>query len=124
MKNINFKRLIINSIMVAGIVLSTVQYIYNRSLWLDEARLALNIITKNSLELLAPLEYKQVAPILFLQLEKVFSLLIPNSEYGLRLVPLLFFWFSLYLFYRITHILFSNAYTIIFSLSLYKKRMG
>ena len=110
---------IINAVLLLGVTLSLVQFIYNRSLWRDEASLALNIINKNGLELLKPLDYMQVAPILFLQLEKLFSILLPNSEYGLRLLPLLCFWFSLYFFYGILKLTFKNYYTIIFALSLF-----
>jgi hypothetical protein len=116
---LNFEQKIINAILLLGVTLSLVQFIYNRSLWRDEAALALNIINKNGLELLKPLDYMQVAPILFLQLEKLFSILLPNSEYGLRLLPLLCFWFSLYFFYRILKLTFKNYYSIIFALSLF-----
>lgn len=119
MKNIKFEKIIIIAILFSGILLSTIQFIYNRSLWLDEAMISLNIITKNSLELLKPLDYEQVAPILFLQIEKLFSLLLPKSEYGLKLFPLLSYLGSLYFFYRILKLIFKNQYTIILSLSLF-----
>ncbi|MBC8047341.1 MAG: glycosyltransferase family 39 protein [Fimbriimonadaceae bacterium] len=110
---------VIFAILISSILLSAIQYIYNRSLWLDEAVLALNIINKNSFQLLQPLDYNQVAPVLFLQIEKLFSFIIPNSEYGLRLFPLLCFWASLYFFYKIIKLLFTDSYTIIFALSLF-----
>jgi hypothetical protein len=96
-----------------------VQYFYNRSLWLDEAALSLNIIDRNCFELLKPLSYYQSAPILFLQIEKLFSVLIPNSELGLRLFPLISYLGSLFLFYKIIRMIQQNYYTIIFSLSLF-----
>ncbi len=116
---LNFEQKIINAILLSGVTLSLVGFIYNRSLWRDEAGLALNIINKNGLELLKPLDYRQAAPILFLQLEKLFSILLPHCEYGLRVLPLLCFWFSLYFFYRILKLTFKNDYTIIFALSLF-----
>ena len=119
MTKLNFEQKIINVILLSGLTLSLVQLIYNRSLWIDEAALALNIINKKGLELLKPLDYMQVAPVLFLQLEKLFSILLPNSEYGLRLLPLLCFYFSLYFFYEILKLTFKNYYTIIFALSLF-----
>jgi hypothetical protein len=106
-------------ILSAGVVLSLLQFLYNRSLWLDESCLALNIIHKNSFELLKPLDYNQVAPILFLQIEKLFSTILPHSEYGLRLFPLLCFWASIYFFYKIIKMQMSNIYAIIFGLSLF-----
>ena len=95
------------------------QFIHNRSLWLDESYLSLNIIHKSPFELLKPLDLSQVAPILFLEIEKVFAILIPNSEFGLRLFPMISFWISLFLFYKIVNEIHQNYYTIIFSLSLF-----
>jgi hypothetical protein len=90
------------AVLTAGVALSLIQFLFNRSLWWDEAALALNIIHRSSAELLQPLDYAQVAPIMFLQIEKLFTTLLPNSEYGLRLFPLLCFWASLYFFRQIT----------------------
>jgi hypothetical protein len=102
-----------------GFVLSLAQFLYNRSLWMDEAALALDIIHDNSSMLLKGLANGQVAPILYLQIEHLFALLIPKSEYGLRLFPLLCYWASLILFYRVLRCLFSNNFIILFALSLY-----
>ncbi len=113
------ERLLIYLTFLSGIIISLVQFLYNRSLWLDEAMLALNIINKNNIQLLFPLDYYQVAPILFLQVEKFFSLLLPNSEYGLRLFPLFAFWVSSYLFYKILNLIFKNSNIIIVGLSLF-----
>jgi dolichyl-phosphate-mannose-protein mannosyltransferase len=107
------------AIMLLALVLSFIQFLCNRSLWLDEAMLALNIINKSYVQLLQPLDYFQVAPIAFLQIEKVFSTLIPNSEFGLRIFPLLCFWASVYLFYRITLILTKDAKITLLTVSLF-----
>jgi hypothetical protein len=106
------------AVLVAGVVLSLAQFLFNRSLWLDEASLALNVIHRSSAELLQPLDYGQVAPILFLQIEKLFSTILPNSEYGLRLFPLLCFWASLYFFRQITRKLL-HPYAMLIALSLF-----
>jgi hypothetical protein len=113
------ENIVIVLILTAGVLLSLFQFLYNRSLWLDEAMLALNIIHKNSFELLKPLDYSQVAPVLFLQIEKLFSMLLPNTEYGLRIFPLFCFWASLYFFYKIIKKQLHNGYAIIFALSLF-----
>jgi hypothetical protein len=105
-------------LIAAGVALSLAQFLFNRSLWLDEASLALNIIHRDGLELLKPLDYLQVAPILFLQIEKLFSLILPNSEYGLRLFPLLCFWASVWLFYQLVRKQFNSLYVMITGLSL------
>jgi hypothetical protein len=118
-KNYPLEKISIAFVFAAGILLSLLQFLYNRSLWLDEAKLALNIIHKSSLELLQPLDYNQVAPILFLQIEKFFSTLLPNTEYGLRIFPLLCFWASMCLFYKIIRIRLHNIYAVILALSLF-----
>lgn len=119
LKKYDTEEIIIVLILLGGVFLSLWQFLYNRSLWIDEAMLALNIIHKDCLELLKPLEYNQVAPILFLQIEKIFSTIIQNSEYGLRIFPLLCFWLSLYFFYKVIRILAENRYVIIIALSLF-----
>ncbi len=65
MLKLNLEQKIINALVIFGVLLAFTQFIYNRSLWLDEAMLALNIIHSNSQELLKPLTYRQAAPILF-----------------------------------------------------------
>jgi hypothetical protein len=65
-----FEYRIINIIIFIGILLPIVQFIFNRSLWTDEATLALDIYNTSSLELLKPLNSGAVGPILFLLLEK------------------------------------------------------
>lgn len=75
------------------------QFIYNRSLWLDESMLALNIIEKDFGSLLKPLDHSQVAPVGFLLVEKSFVYVFGNSDWALRLFPLIASILSLLLFY-------------------------
>jgi hypothetical protein len=72
-----------------GILFRLRQYFFDRSLWLDEALLALNIIRRSPSELLRPLDYHQGAPLGFLALEKAVVLSFGTSEAALRLVPFL-----------------------------------
>ncbi|MFN2398762.1 MAG: hypothetical protein ABR543_09030, partial [Gemmatimonadaceae bacterium] len=71
-----------------GIVLRAVDYAGNRSLWLDEAAFARNLVQRSFAELLLPLDYLQTPPIGFLFLEKIALVIFGNSEYSLRLLPL------------------------------------
>jgi hypothetical protein len=112
-------RIAVAVILIMGILASLMQFMCNRSMFTDEVLLAFNILQKNSFELLQPLDYVQVAPVLFLQIEKVFSMILPNSEYGLRLFPLLCFWGSIYFFYQIAGKLFNNIFALIIALSFF-----
>ncbi|MEZ4416209.1 MAG: glycosyltransferase family 39 protein [Gemmatimonadota bacterium] len=72
-----------------GAGLRIVQYLYRRSLWIDEAFLALNILSRDLRELRPPLDWLQVAPTGFLWIERVVTSLAGPSEWALRIVPLL-----------------------------------
>src|SRR5947208_3639344 len=76
-------------IICLGIILRCGQYLANRSLWLDESFLALNIVQRSFSQLLQPLSYGQGAPIAFLLVEKSFLQAFGNNEYTLRLFPFL-----------------------------------
>lgn len=114
-----FEKISANIILLFGVILVLFQLLYNRSLWGDEPKLALNIINKSYLELFQPLDNGQVAPILFLQIEKIFTTIIPNSEIGLRVFPFLSYICSLFLFYKILKLIHRNYYTISFALTLF-----
>ena len=86
-------------ILIAGLFLRLRQYLTGRSLWLDEAMLALNIVNRDFGGLFKPLDYDQGAPIGFIVVEKTFSLIFGRNEFGLRLFPLLIGLSSLWLFY-------------------------
>ena len=72
-----------------GVLVRTVQYLSNRSLWGDEVNLALNIIDRSYGELSQVLDNNQAAPLGFLWLEKLATQIWGNSEYALRLFPFL-----------------------------------
>jgi len=84
-----------------GILLRSLQYAANASLWVDESALALNIIQRTYPELLKPLDYGQAAPVGFLLLVKFVSLRLGIGEYALRLIPFLSGIASLFLFHAV-----------------------
>ncbi len=106
-------------VMLLSGLISLLQFLLNRSLWWDEALLALNICSRDSLQLLNPLNDNQVAPIAFLQIEKAVSCLLPHSEMGLRLFPLTCFWASVYLFYKITCVLLKDQKVVLLAVSVF-----
>jgi hypothetical protein len=88
-------------IMGLGVGLRCAHYGADRSLWLDEAYLALNIVHRSVLQLLQPLLDEQVAPVGFLMVEKLAVLLWGNHESALRLFPLVASLGALPLFYAV-----------------------
>ncbi|MGB3514056.1 MAG: glycosyltransferase family 39 protein [Microcoleaceae cyanobacterium] len=97
-----FKRPILPYLIIAfGVAVRLVQYLSNRSLWADEAVLALNIVNRSYLELLQPLDYDQGAPIGFLIVEKLAVQILGNNEYALRLFPFICGVGSLFVFYEL-----------------------
>ena len=102
-----------------GICLATFQFAYNRILWLDEAMLSLNIINKGFFDLLKPLDYHQVSPIGFLFAEKIFVLLLGNSEYGLRAFPFICYLAAIPLVYFFSHVLSRDKAASLLSVSMF-----
>ncbi len=88
-------------IISVGILLRANLYLMNRSLWLDEATQALNIVNRGFLRLLEPLDYNQVAPIGYLMIERLAVRLFGDNELALRLFPFLSGIASLFLFYHV-----------------------
>lgn len=60
---------VLRAALAVGVTLRVLLYLSSRSLWLDEACLALNLAGRSYLDLLRPLDYDQVAPPLFLWAE-------------------------------------------------------
>ena len=86
-------------LILSGMILRIRQYLTGRSLWADEAMLALNIVGRDFAGMLRPLDYDQGAPIGFLLVEKIFNTALGKHEFALRLFPLLIGLTSLWLFY-------------------------
>ncbi|MBE15436.1 MAG: hypothetical protein CL867_04245 [Cytophagaceae bacterium] len=93
-------------VLSLGVLLATIQYLSGRSIWLDEAKLALNILDRSYIALLSPLHSNQVAPILFLWVERFFIDLFGVNDYSLRLFPFLAFLGAVCLLYRLLPLLF------------------
>ena len=86
-------------LILFGVILRVRQYLTGRSLWADEAMLALNIVGRDFVGMFRPLEYDQGAPVGFLLVEKLFNTILGKHEFALRLFPLLVGLTSLWLFY-------------------------
>ncbi len=92
---------ILSALLVSGALLRLQQWLFCRSLWLDEAALALNIRDRSLLELLSPLDHSQGAAVGFLWMQKALVLFLSDHEMVLRLGLLLAGIASLVLFARL-----------------------
>jgi Dolichyl-phosphate-mannose-protein mannosyltransferase len=75
------------AVLVVGTGMRLFHYLLGRSLWLDEARIALNIASRSWTGLLEPLTYDQSAPLLFLWGLKGFTVALGVHEWALRALP-------------------------------------
>jgi hypothetical protein len=109
---------LITGLIALGIVLRARQYFINRSLWLDEAMLADNIVNRSFRGLLQPLDYSQGSPIGFLIIEKISTRFLGNQDYVLRAFPFLAGIVSIFLFFILTNYLLSRP-GVVLALSLF-----
>ena len=94
------KNTVLYILLFLGFVIIVREYTGGRSLWVDEAMLALNM-NRSFSELLKPLYYNQTSPILFLFAARFFTLIFGISDYSLRILPLISGLGSLYIFFLI-----------------------
>lgn len=95
----SWERFAAATLLFLGALLRLRQYLTGRSLWADEAMLALNIVNRGFADLFKPLDYDQGAPIGFLLVEKVFNSILGKNEFVLRLFPFLVGLLCLWLFF-------------------------
>ena len=87
--------------VILGTVIRLVGYLLRFPLWIDECMLAENFLDRGFLELAAPLDHNQMAPVGFLWIELAAVKLFGFSEWSLRLFPLLCGIGSLFAFRRL-----------------------
>jgi len=109
------------AIISLGFFLVLFQFAVNRSLWLDEAKLAYSIVDRGFLDLLKPLDSGQMAPILYLWCTKFFVIIFGDNDLTLRVFPLISSLISIILIAKLSSLLFKKemlvlAITILFCL--------
>lgn len=95
-------RVVVVVLAALGVFLRLDHYFGARSLWVDEMFLVNNLLERNFVELMAPLDFTQVAPLAFLWVEKGFVELLGSGELALRLFPVLAGLASLFLIYTVS----------------------
>jgi hypothetical protein len=95
-------------------------------MWGDEAFISVNLLNRDYLALLKPLDYRQVAPILFLWSELTTYRVLGGSELAIRLLPFLAGLGALFLFWRLARSTLNSTGTLlavgIFAVSYYPVR--
>ena len=104
--------------VVLGVLLRVGHYLANYPLWGDEAFLALSFLRRGYRELLLPLEYGQLCPILFLWAELTAVKLFGFSEMSLRLCPLICGVASVFLFRRVAGRIL-NGQALLFAVAIF-----
>ena len=111
-------RRLVSLFLGLGILARLTRYYLCFPLWDDESFLCVNLITRSYAQLLQPLDYHQVAPVLFLWLERSVVRLLGFSEYALRLVPFFCSIVSLFLFRRVAERLVSGT-ALVFAVAIF-----
>lgn len=94
------RRLVIGFLLL-GIAARAVRFFLRFPLWEDECFLAVSFIDRGYADMLAPLSYHQVAPLLFLWIELTMVKLFGFNEWSLRLFPFVASTAALLLFARL-----------------------
>lgn len=102
-------------VLIIGTIIRLRQYLANRSFWIDEAALAINIRDRDYSQLLEALEYQQIAPIGFLYLEKYLTSTFGHGEMVYRLFPLLASIASIWLLYKLCMVVINKEVALISS---------
>jgi hypothetical protein len=93
--------LLLGIIIGTGIILRLRRYLYNPSFWFDESDTAIDIISRPIFDLINPSpDWSVKYPYGYLIIEKFATQLFGNSEYSLRLFPVISGIISLFLFYK------------------------
>lgn len=87
--------------------------------WVDECSLAFNVVCMPWQHLFHKLLYNQAAPLLFLVISKLFSYIIPDLEYSLRMFPFLCSIASLPVFYLLAKKFFKNEYYTLIAFAIF-----
>jgi hypothetical protein len=89
-------------VLGVGVFLRICDFLLFRSLWLDEAMLARNLIDRSPAGLFTPLDYDQAAPIGFLVAQKLVISVFGTAEWAFRLLPCVLGVWALFLFARLS----------------------
>jgi len=73
----------------AGLLPRLTNFLSGRALWFDEAALCINVLERSFVGLAEPLAFKQIAPLFYLWLTKISTMLVGVNVYAVRLPSLI-----------------------------------
>ena len=89
-------------VFIAAIVLRSTHFIFRTSMWFDELTSSINVMDKSFYQLATEsLDNNQVAPVGFLLLQKLATVLFGLNDHAYRFFPFIFSLISILLFYKI-----------------------
>lgn len=95
--------------MIAAIITNVMVNLKNINFWVDEAMLAYSIVNRPLGALAAsPLDWNQSAPLFYIYIVKLISLVLGNGEFALRLCSLLSYCLMLFFYYYLSRNVFSH----------------
>ncbi len=87
-------------VILCGVITSIYMNFVGRSLWFDEAALAYSLSTRDLFEIATRgLDYVQAAPIGWLYIEKIFTIIFGNTDFVLRVPSILYYVGTLVIMY-------------------------
>lgn len=101
-------------IIVLAVLCSICMNIVGRTLWLDEAMLAISFNTRSFIELFKPpLAWNQSAPVGYLVVVKIITLILGNAEWVYRLFSIVAYMLLLWVFYQLCKRVLHTEYPIL-----------
>jgi hypothetical protein len=100
-KPVSFATILFITVIACGILFRLGSFIQDRTLWYDEAMLASSIMQRGLGGMFEPLDYSQSAPLGFLIIVKLFTIVLGGSQHILRLYSFLTGILSIWLFYKL-----------------------
>jgi len=117
-RRVNYDQVLLFLVLGLGIALCINQFLYNRNIWGDEAYVAYRLVTRNFAELMNT-SGDLVLPMLFLFIQKSLTLLLPNTETALKILPFISYFGALWFLIRLIKIISPKNLILVAAVALF-----
>lgn len=107
---------VVFALIALGIIARSYYFFSHQYLYMDDASLAMNIISRDFFGLFTTLDYCQKSPPLFLVSTWIIYHIFGISEFGFRFIPFVSSVVSVFLFFKIAEKFLSNKISVLFAL--------